>query len=90
MLHFLWHSFPGADISALPHAITFTPGDTLISVRIPITNDDINEHNEVFVLKLEANDQTQVDFFRRKVAFCKIIDDNGESQTFNHFSIPSN
>ena len=73
----------GADISQLPHMITFAPGDTFTSVHIPITNDGINEKNEVFVLKLEAIGQTLIDFFRCEVAYCKIIDDDGELQIFS-------
>ena len=85
------HSLSGADISQLPHTITFAPGgDSFARTRIPITNDEINEQKEVFVLRLEARGQALVDFSTREVAYCKITDDDGESQTFSGLLITVN
>ena len=81
------HSLSGADISQLPHMVTFAPGESFESTRIPIINDEINEQKEVFILRLEARGQALVDFSTREVAYCKIIDDDGELQTFSLQSV---
>ncbi len=45
---------PGVDFKLLPGTLTFSPGQTLLSIPIPITNDNLYENNETIELTLSA------------------------------------
>ena len=81
------HSFTGEqDFSTMPVLITFTPGGaTVISLDIRITNDDINEAEQFFVLFLEeisAINTDRVDLRSgRFAALGRIIDDDHHFHT---------
>ncbi len=76
-------SFSDRDFSSVTHNLTFSLTDSAQTepelVTISLTNDEINEGGEVFVLMLElidAVDASRVDLSVRNVSLCHIGDND--------------
>ncbi len=84
-------SYSDRDFSSVAHDLTFPPTDSAQTepalVTISLTNDEINEGAEVFVVMLElvdAVDASRVDLSVRNVSLCRIGDnDRKQAYQFN-------
>ncbi len=81
-------SFSDQDFSSVTHDLTFPPTDSAQTepafVTISLTNDEINEGAEVFVVMLELVDAvyaSHVDLSVRNVSLCR-IGDNDRKQAY--------
>ena len=67
----------GVDYTSGPFYITFPPGDMLFVFNVPITDDDIVEFNESFVLSVDPSSlPAGVTISKHDQIFATIIDDD--------------
>ncbi len=85
-------SFSDRDFSSVAHDLTFPLTDSAHTepalVTISLSNDEINEGHEVFVVMLklvDAVDPDRVDLSVRNASLCRIVDNDRKS--ICHYSI---
>ena len=65
------------DYRSGPHFVTFSSGRTSSSIYIGITDDNVVESTESFILTIDTNSQTGISLGYRPQATVTISDDDG-------------